>query len=716
MDVNIPSEFEKTLDECSNTALEAYNDTVHYQKEISDMVDKLHWQLTIEKDELLSNRDAKNFEFSSALDKIIQKIGVQTKSSIEDLSQSSARKKKSLNTFTVSLFGRTKAGKSTIREALTRGSGGTIGKGAQRTTREILEYSWKGLRLLDVPGIEAYKGDDDTQVAQDIIDQSDMIVFLTSDDSVQPGEFDEMANLQEINKHFFVVMNVKHNLLEPETGEPSVRKINRFLRKPDKVFDLDRLKEHRNHISHYVKTHLGISHVDVIWIHAQAAFLSTKEDMKETSNQLWKVSQLETLYDRISYEINRYGKHRRVLTFFDSLVHFVDTVEKMLWEEQSVIRAQAHYMVEKRDELQRFFNQFIPESNRRIESKVEELFAPIKEWIPSFVEEYIGRKDAHVVLQERLKDRSENIEKSMETVLKIVTGELESYLNEFSRQYQYDFENIHVEPSDIGTLKKGQLGRITKWGGIALGGVSTAFFIGTANIWNPVGWLLLGGSVVVGIFSGLLKSYEKKKWQRVKRDAEKALFENIDDLERKTKGKYKSWFYKEITSKGKREIFDEVSTFTEGLFSIANLVREYAKKMGNMKGNINKHMFFRLLQLESVPMELSDIIAICREQGVATKIIVPSHWFMNGSYLSDLNDICGEHVYLISDDKDIRNLIARSLHHEKVNPDQVTIENRDNKRVAVVQVPNNLKGLIIGKGGVNIRLAQGVCGMKIVLK
>ena len=51
-----------------------------------------------------------------------------------------------LNRFTVTLFGRTMAGKSTIREALTCGDGATIGKGAQRTTRDVREYTWNSLR------------------------------------------------------------------------------------------------------------------------------------------------------------------------------------------------------------------------------------------------------------------------------------------------------------------------------------------------------------------------------------------------------------------------------------------------------------------------------------------------------------------------------------------------------------------------------------------
>ncbi|BCC16434.1 hypothetical protein BCM0075_1204 [Bacillus cereus] len=64
---------------------------------------------------------------------------------------------------------------------------------------------------------------------------------------------------------------------------------------------------------------------------------------------------LDTVYDKITEEINRSGKHRRVLTFYDSTIHFVDTIEKMLREEQRLIRSQALFMVKKRAELKGFF-------------------------------------------------------------------------------------------------------------------------------------------------------------------------------------------------------------------------------------------------------------------------------------------------------------------------------------------------------------------------
>ena len=56
-----------------------------------------------------------------------------------------------LEKFSITLFGRTMAGKSTLMEVLTEGDGSAIGMGAQRTTRDIRSYEWNGLAVTDVP-------------------------------------------------------------------------------------------------------------------------------------------------------------------------------------------------------------------------------------------------------------------------------------------------------------------------------------------------------------------------------------------------------------------------------------------------------------------------------------------------------------------------------------------------------------------------------------
>ena len=105
----------------------------------------------------------------SRLAELTQRLNAAIANSIDLVSESLTRKKARLSKFTITLFGRTMVGKSTIREAVTRGDGQTIGKGAQRTTRDIREYEWNLLRIVDTPGIGAYDGRPDRDKALSVI-------------------------------------------------------------------------------------------------------------------------------------------------------------------------------------------------------------------------------------------------------------------------------------------------------------------------------------------------------------------------------------------------------------------------------------------------------------------------------------------------------------------------------------------------------------------
>ena len=61
--------------------------------------------------------------------------------------------RENLSQFSITLFGRTMAGKSTLMEILTEGDGSSIGKGSQRTTRDVRKYTWNGLWMQNITKI-----------------------------------------------------------------------------------------------------------------------------------------------------------------------------------------------------------------------------------------------------------------------------------------------------------------------------------------------------------------------------------------------------------------------------------------------------------------------------------------------------------------------------------------------------------------------------------
>ena len=115
--------------------------------------------------------------------------------------------RENLSKFSITLFGRTMSGKSTLMEILTEGDGSSIGKGAQRTTKDVRKYTWNGLEITDVPGIGAFEGEDDEQIAFEAAKTADIILFLITDDAPQMVEAECFSRIVSLGKPIICVMN-----------------------------------------------------------------------------------------------------------------------------------------------------------------------------------------------------------------------------------------------------------------------------------------------------------------------------------------------------------------------------------------------------------------------------------------------------------------------------------------------------------------------------
>ena len=84
----------------------------------------------------------------------LQTVQTEFEQSYYDTKNSLSSKSKMSSKFNITLFGKTKAGKSTLMEILTHGDGSHMGKGGQRTTRDVRSYEWKGMTVNDVPHMQ----------------------------------------------------------------------------------------------------------------------------------------------------------------------------------------------------------------------------------------------------------------------------------------------------------------------------------------------------------------------------------------------------------------------------------------------------------------------------------------------------------------------------------------------------------------------------------
>ena len=180
-----------------------------------------------------------------------------------------------LGTFNITLFGRTMTGKSTLKEILTEGDGSSIGKGQQRTTRDVREYEWHGMKIIDVPGVAAFGGEEDENTAFEEARKADLILFLISDDAPQEAEAEHLAGLRTLGVPVLGICNVKAAL--------NTRiQIRRFLRDQERIFDPRKLDELTEQFHRLAEKHGAGQPIRVQYTHLRARFLAYQPGVRGT--------------------------------------------------------------------------------------------------------------------------------------------------------------------------------------------------------------------------------------------------------------------------------------------------------------------------------------------------------------------------------------------------------------------------------------------------
>ncbi|MBD2316482.1 GTPase domain-containing protein [Phormidium tenue] len=567
-DTTSEKEFKEALKKCSTASKRAYDTSLVYYTRVSQILEKLEKNLDEIAPQLLADKDAAKYLFGETVRQITTEISDQSTTKLDDLKRYLDKQKEHLKDFTVVLFGKTKAGKSTIREAFTRGDGGTIGKGAQRTTQDVKEYEWQGLRLIDTPGIEAYKGEEDKRKAMEITREADMVIFLVSDDSIQPKEFEAMAWLKQINKYFFILLNVKEKL-------DNKKRIERFIKAPEKIFDTKRLQEHEQRIKENVANIFEVEKVDIVYIQALAAFLSTQNEYLDYSDELWNLSRVEKVYNLITKEIVKTGYQKRVLTICNGVVNFIDDIIRSLNTHRKSLEVQVGFMNDELPNLEKELQKISKEGNQRIERKCKEKFDKIRGWIPRFVDNYLGKEGAQLEYQKRINKETEYIQKEMEGLFQELVNKVKEALKEFEKEYMYDMGTIKIDPPEINNFQKDYTDDTLRYVSMGLGATSAiavgiAAFAG-ANFWNPIGWVAGIASVVVGIFGWLFGSGndERRAWQRQKQEAKDLLYRKLHTSENEIVKSYQDLLQKYITSRQNEEL-KRIKTYINQLSKISN--------------------------------------------------------------------------------------------------------------------------------------------------
>jgi hypothetical protein len=605
-------------------------------------------------------------------------------------------KQQRLSRFTVTLFGRTMAGKSTIREALTQGDGSTIGKGGQRTTRKVHEYLYEGLSVIDTPGFGAFEGQQDTALAFAAVEASDLVIFLLSSDSIQEDAFRAMQELRAQNKPVLFVLNVKRDLGKT----PSM--LRRFLADPSTVFKEEELRGHEQRIRDLAGDVLGMRDLRIVPIHAQAAFLSTRDEHREVAEQLFALSRLGEVRGALVEEVLRRGRVRRVQTLVDGTSIALLDLRQELNEQARTLEQNARHLATKLVELEGWISGFVRATRSRFVREASTLLHPLRDGVSAFVDENLESGD----LGTRWKHwvGSLGLDGKLQQVQEDVLDELRAQLMELTREFEVEARlgaGLNIDPPtsfDPHDFKR-SLGWASATAG-ALGGIAFALS------WNPVGWAAAGVSLVLGIFAWLADDREPKL-QKEKQRATQVLRERIDALAQEIAGTLGKWFERVVLGEHVATVRRGTKTLVNGLSEAAVALRLRTRQLDEEIERLDRRLFLRTAELLGAGVDDRRLGRVVRDPGMRAKL----DWLdavVDARFCRVVGDALGERVVGVGDGP-LSDRVAAALRPAQVEPTAVC----GDKRRVLVRLHRDEIGKAKGKHGANVSLASRLLGMRI---
>ncbi|HFX2689490.1 TPA: GTPase [Pseudomonas aeruginosa] len=686
-----------SLNTCKRIAKEEYKTVQGHFEQCDSVIDELskklqavieHGSQTLSEDKMVED----------GLTNMLQDLERDYGKLLSKRNANLAKQKRSLDCFNVMLFGRTMAGKSTIREAITRGDGQTIGKGAQRTTRDVKEYEWNNLRIIDTPGFGAYNGQEDTQIAHEILEQSDVVLFMLNSDSIQESTFVELEHVHKLNKPLIFVLNMKKDL-ESEGNR------RRALRSPEKyIFKEEDIQGHTGRLKNLAgRAGINPSTVRIIPIHAQAAFLATIVPGEEGS-QLHELSRIDQVLNALIDEVEGNGPIRRIQTFLDSSLHHVD--------EQSLL------ILSQRDRLTKLLPQYessltritqwrvktLRDAPRLLSKEVDLAFKSLIDSVADFVDDHIEDENAAGAWDRHCKslEITKKVERSVQALAEQVVEELQDFNREMNEglDITLSFEVAH----DGQSFSEFDFKRINGWGSAIAGVVSAIAFF---NSWNPVGWVAAGVGIVLSIFSFFSDS-RAKKLKEAKSKQRQALLDDIEKSKRKIKDNLEDWFDINLHRAIILPAEHNLSLLCQVLSRFISELDSTDSQLHVLKHEIN----FRLLNrvacvIAKQHFVLPKLIKIVRVPGYACYFLI-SDYFRNTELLRAMSAAMREKIIAVYDSS----LDKKISHLYKGLVDRVEFSEQD--KVSVFAHKQNISK-IIGKDRRRIKMVAALCSCEITL-
>lgn len=353
-----------------------------------------------------------------------------------------------------------------------------------------------------------------------------MVCYVVTSDSIQETEFDFFSTIKERNKPLYIILNVKSNLNQ------AIR-LKRFIANPDdwRLGDGPQsIKGHIERIHDKLDGKYNMDAVRIIPIHLLAAqiALSGEQDSK-TSKILFEASNISEFTNSVKKEVQLSGSLKKSLSVIDGTSYQINTIWHKIYTDLKSLKEGNEVLKKKQAKNHMFFKKELAQ----VEQYLMDIFKNTKK-------EFKNR--ASTFASEHYDDEEAGKAWSNDAVVKSINKRLEQQIqeryNDLNEKIKSELEEmimdmrISLATNNIGSEVSGESVTNTRLAAGVFGSIMTAaapFII--PNFWNPFGWSVAVGTVIVGILGSIFTSLFTSKSEKIRKATEnlrKQLYDSID--------------------------------------------------------------------------------------------------------------------------------------------------------------------------------------------
>ncbi len=688
--------LQQVLKECCHVAREGYRIASANLDEIKITIDgevsKLKSHLATLNNENIQT-DHIEQQIQKQLQQVVSELGSLHKSQVRLLEE----KHSQMDKFSIALFGRTLAGKSTLMEILTKGDGSSIGKGNQRNTRDVRSYDWKGLKITDVPGVAASddEGREDEEKAFEAAVQSDLVLFLITNDAPQDSEARCLARVRSQGKSILGILNFKEGL----NNEDDIRI---FLR--DNWFKNDRQDIHDivQQFHESVNKYSPGNRIRFLYTHLLSRFLSQQPQYKSHQNNLERASRFDYVEQQIISEVINRGRFLKWKSFIDiSVVPMLEFSDKLL-EFSAQNSSSGRIFLGKRDQTQSWSDGFSKSGKERIDTFIKKEMNLLRDEIPGFAETYYDRSNAGDRWNRLVK--KQGIERKAKKLAEQIQNECKSELSEIARQLKFALNSVGKFADDrkISMDSIFDTKRAWNWGTTILsGGLGIAALILGSG---PIGWVAAAVAGLGRLISWLLGDREKKA-RKQRKKLEKMLNSEVNKIESNIRKQLNDWF-QGVLKNQVAVLIKDLSTTTSNLFKLADVQRTLAWALNKGQKRLHRDLLNEALDQLGQKDKGNLILDIARVPGLAIMLLIEPKTTFPKDVRRNLEKILGEKVWFVVNTRNKTSILAQAIGHD-CDRSKVRIKSK----IQVAHVP---VGDLNAVGISRIRLAQQLTELHVM--